>query len=92
MTENQIKQLVSEVIRRLAERMGADGRKGKVIVAVSAATVGFSPAMVQLRQMVLGGYRLELAYSANAGALHRDLFNKRKYSGESHGRRNAFAD
>jgi len=70
--ETQIKQLVTEIIRRLAVRMGADGRNGRIIVAVSAATVGFSPAIEQLRQMVLGGYRLELFYSEHAQALHRD--------------------
>jgi Flavoprotein len=70
--EVDIKQLVTEIISRLTLRMGADGHRGKVLVAISAASVGLAPAVDQLRQMVLGGYRLELAFSEHARALHRD--------------------
>ena len=70
--ETQIKHLVTEIIGRLTPRLGADGQRGKVLIAITAATVGFSTAMDQLRQMVLKGYRLELAFSDHARALHRD--------------------
>ena len=70
--ETQIKQLVTKIIGQLTPRLGADGRQGQVMVAVTAATVGFPAAVDQLRQMVLKGYRLELAFSAHARDLHRD--------------------
>jgi len=70
--ETLIKQLVTEIIRRLIPRLGADGKRGKVMVVVTAATAGFPTAVNQLRQMVLKGYRLELAFSDHALDLHRD--------------------
>lgn len=70
--ETPIKHLVIEIIGRLTVRLGADGQQGRVLVAITAATAGFGIAVDQLRQMVLMGYRLDLAFSTQARALHRD--------------------
>lgn len=70
--DTRIQPMVTEIIRRLTRKMGADGKKGNVMVAVSAATMELVPAIDQLRRMVLAGFRLALGFSSQAESLHRE--------------------
>lgn len=70
MHEEQIQRLVAEVIKRVAVHLGADGSKGPIIVVFSGATVGFSTAIQQLRQLILGGYQIRAAFSKAAESLY----------------------
>jgi len=65
----QVPRLVSEVISRLAPRLGADGRRGSLVVAFSGGTASFAETLRQCRLLVLDGYRLRLAFSAAAEQL-----------------------
>jgi hypothetical protein len=63
------KELVAEIIKRLAQRLGADGTKGELVVVFSGATVGMVDAMVQVRGLIYDGYRVLTAFSDNAKIL-----------------------
>jgi hypothetical protein len=65
----QVLRLVAEVISRLTPRLGADGRRGCLVVAFSGATGSFSETLRQCRLLVLGGYQLRLAFSPAAEQL-----------------------
>ena len=69
MNREQVMRLVAEVISRLAPRLGADGRRGRLVVAFSGATASLPEALRQCRLMVLDGYRLRLAFSPAAEQL-----------------------
>lgn len=69
MNREQVPQLVAEVISRLAPRLGADGRRGRLVVAFSGATASFTETVRQCRLLVLDGYRLRLAFSPAAEQL-----------------------
>jgi hypothetical protein len=66
MNREQVQQLVVDVIARLAPRLGADGLRGRLVVAFSGATVSLPEALRQCRSLVLGGYQLRLAFSPTA--------------------------
>jgi hypothetical protein len=65
----QVMRLVAEVISRLAPRLGADGRRGRLVIAFSGATASLPETLRQCRLLVLDGYRLRLAFSAAAEQL-----------------------
>jgi hypothetical protein len=69
MMDEQVKRLVEEIINRLAQRLGADGTRGELVVVFSGATVGMADAMTQLRGLIFDGYKVVTAFSENA----RDL-------------------
>ena len=69
MNDEQIQRIVAEVISRLAPRLGADGRRGCLIIALSGATVAFGEALQQVRSLILDGYRVALALSEAAEQL-----------------------
>jgi hypothetical protein len=69
MNRDQVMRLVAEVISRLAPRLGADGRSGRLVVAFSGATASFPETLQQCRLLVLDGYRLRLAFSPAAEQL-----------------------
>ena len=66
MNREQVSRLVAEVISQLAPRLGADGRRGRLVVAFSGATGSFLETLRQCRLLVLDGYRLRLAFSPTA--------------------------
>jgi len=70
MREDQLQEIVSEVIKRLAPRLGADGSRGLLIIVFSGATVGLSEAIQQVRLLILDGFRVELAFSPAAEQLY----------------------
>lgn len=69
MNREQVLRLVAEVISRLAPRLGADGRRGPLVVAFSGATARLPETLRQCRLLVLDGYRLRLAFSPAAEQL-----------------------
>lgn len=72
MSEERLGELVARVITRLAERLGATGAEGSLVIVVTAATVEFGQAVQQVRNLVLDGYRVQLAFSEAA----RELLSK----------------
>ena len=69
MQDEQIKRIVTEVIRKVAVKIGADGSRGTIITIFTAATVEFSEAISQVRRLILDGYRIQLVFSENAEKL-----------------------
>lgn len=69
MNDEQFERLVAEVISRLAPRLGADGRRGCLIIVFTGATAAFDEALRQVRFLVLDGYRIQLAFSQTAEQL-----------------------
>ncbi len=74
--EHTIQALVTAIISRLAERLGADGKKGTVLTVFSGATVGLPQALEQLRHLLLAGFRIEAAYSPQARMLYGHTVNE----------------
>jgi hypothetical protein len=74
MNEDQVRELIIEVISGVAVQLGADGRRGLLAVVCTGATVGFRSALQQVRQMVLRGYRVELAFSDVAESAYGTAF------------------
>jgi len=68
-TEEDLDRIVTEVIRRLAVRLNADGRRGSLAVVFTGATVGFSEALRQLHLLSMDGFTLKLAFSPMAREL-----------------------
>lgn len=68
--DEQTKRVVKEIIERLAQRFGADGTKGKLVVVFSGATVGMDEAMQQVKGLIYDGYQVLTAFSDNA----QDMF------------------
>ena len=77
MKDEKIQQLVIEVISRLAQRLGADGRRGTLIAIFTGATAAFSEAIGQVRSLVLDGYKLELVFSQSAEELYGKVVRDR---------------
>ena len=73
MNREDVPRLVAEVISQLAPRLGADGRRGRLVVAFSGATASFPETLRQCRLLVLDGYRLRLAFSPAAEQLFGSL-------------------
>ncbi len=70
MQDEQIQRIVTEVIRKVAVKIGADGSRGTLIAIFTAATVEFSEAVSQIRRLSLDGYRIQLVFSENAENLY----------------------
>lgn len=70
MKDQDIQRIVSEVIGRLAVRLGADGSRGTLIAVFTGATVGFKKAVQQVGSLILDGYRVQLAFSPAAEELY----------------------
>ena len=64
--DEQIQEIVAKVILRLVPRLGATGDKGELIVVFSAATVEFREAVQQVRDLIVDGFRVRLAFSPAA--------------------------
>ncbi|HEX6025042.1 MAG TPA: flavoprotein [Solirubrobacter sp.] len=69
MNGEQISRLVVETIARLAPRLGADGRRGRLVVAFTGATASLTEAVAECRLLVLDGYRLRVAFTPTAEQL-----------------------
>ena len=69
MNDEYVRQIVAEVISRLAARLGADGSRGTVIAVFTGATVAFGEAIQQVRALILDGYRIQLVFSQAAEQL-----------------------
>jgi hypothetical protein len=61
-----VPRLVAAVIARVAPRLGADGRHGRLVVVFSGATSSLPDAIGQCRLLVLDGYELRLAFTPTA--------------------------
>jgi hypothetical protein len=73
-THNEkIQEIVVEVIRRLAVRMGADGRRGTLITILTGATAAFNEALRQIRYLSLDGWRVQLVFSKAAEDLYGQI-------------------
>lgn len=70
MKKEHIQHIVSEVIRRLAVRLGADGSRGDLITVFTGATVSFPEAIQQVGGLALAGYRIQLVFSKAAEDLY----------------------
>jgi len=67
MTQDEmIQEITVKVIHRLAQRLGALGDKGELMVVFTAATVGFHEAVQQVRDLILDGFQVRLAFSPAA--------------------------
>jgi len=66
MDETRFQSIVTEVVRRLARRLGADSSRGKIIVIFSGATVAFKESIDQVRHLILDGYQLQFVFSQAA--------------------------
>jgi hypothetical protein len=66
MKEEDLQQIVAEVIRRLALRLGADGSRGMVIAVFTGATAEFNESIQQVRYLILTGYSVQLVFSQAA--------------------------
>jgi hypothetical protein len=74
--DDAIRDLVREVLRRLAPGLGADGARGEVIVVVTGATVGRDEAVDQAIALILKGFRLRMICSGAAAHLVGDALAK----------------
>jgi len=66
MLDEPLKTWVAEIVNRLTRRLGATGTRGELLVAFCGATVGLTEAVVQVRGLILDGYRIRTAFSDNA--------------------------
>lgn len=69
-TEEQIRQVVAEVLKRLLPQIGADGERGTVIAVFCGATVDYDGAVQQIRSLVMQGYRVQILFSHGAEVLY----------------------
>lgn len=70
MNDVVIQKIVVEVIRRLIQLLGVDGRRGVIIVIFSGATVQLPEAASQVRSLILDGYRVRLVFTEAAERLY----------------------
>ena len=78
-----IQEITVEVLRRLAQRLGAAGDRGEILCVFTAATVGFSEALRQIRGLILDGFKLRLVFSPHAEQLLSSTI-ERELDGLSH--------
>ncbi len=69
MDAQTVGRIVDQVIRRVAENIGADGRKGRLIAVFTGASADFAQCVDQIRGLVLDGYRVETVLSEAAEAI-----------------------
>jgi hypothetical protein len=70
MTDEKLQKIVTAVISRLAQQMGADGSRGTLVTIFTGVTVAFQEAVWQVRRLILDGYRIQLVFSQNAEDLY----------------------
>ena len=70
MDPQAVRRIVSQVIRRVAEKMGVDGRKGRLIAVFTGASADFAQSVDQIRGLILDGYRVETVLSEAAEAIY----------------------
>jgi len=70
MTDEKLQKIVTAVISRIAQQMGADGSRGTLVAVFTGATVAFQEAVWQVRRLILDGYRIQLVFSQNAEDLY----------------------
>jgi hypothetical protein len=70
MTDEKLQKIVTAVISRIAQQMGADGSRGTLVTVFTGATVAFQEAVWQVRRLILDGYRIQLVFSQNAEDLY----------------------
>ena len=73
-TEEQIRQVVAEVLKRLLPQIGADAERGTVIAVFCGATLDYDGAVQQIRSLVLQGYRVQILFSHRAEVLYGNIF------------------
>ena len=69
-SEEQFRQVLVEVLKRLLPQVGANGERGTVIAVFCGATVDYNEAVSQIRSLILQGYRVEVLCSHGAEALY----------------------
>jgi len=69
MEEELLQRIVSLVMERLVARF-ADGSRGTLVVVFTGATVAWSEAVLQLRSLILDGFRLQLCFSQSAAQIY----------------------
>lgn len=74
--EDPIRDLVREVLRRLAPELGGNGARGELIVVLTGATVGRDEAVDQMIALILKGFRLKLICSEMAAHLIGDAVTR----------------
>jgi hypothetical protein len=67
--EAQLHQIVTEVISRLAVRLGADGSRGNLIMVFTGATVELNEASRQAGLLILEGFKVQMAFSESGERL-----------------------
>jgi len=70
MKDEKLQKIVTAVISRIAQQMGADGSRGALVMVFTGATVAFQEAVWQVRRLILDGYRIQLFFSQNAEDLY----------------------
>jgi hypothetical protein len=70
MPDEKLQKIVTAVISRIAQQMGADGSRGTLVTVFTGATVAFQEAASQVRGLILDGYRIQMAFSQNAEDLY----------------------
>jgi hypothetical protein len=75
--EREFQRLVVEVISRLAARLGAHGRRGTLIAVFTGATVGFHEAVQLVPNLILDGFRIQVAFSPAAERLYGQFLRDR---------------
>jgi hypothetical protein len=70
MTPADLRQFIEAVVARVAARLGADGRKGRLVTVFTGASADFSQAVQQVRGLVMDGYHIETVFSEAAEALY----------------------
>jgi hypothetical protein len=68
--EERFQRLVVEVIRRLTVRLREHGRRGTLIAVFTGATAGFQEAVQLVRNLILDGFHIQVAFSAAAERLY----------------------
>jgi hypothetical protein len=68
--EEQVREVVVEVLKRLLPRIGATGERGTVIAVFCGATVDYDESVRQIRSLILQGYRVQVVLSHGAEALY----------------------
>lgn len=69
-SEQHIREVVVEVLKRLLPQIGANGEHGTIIAVFCGATVDYNEAVSQLRSLVVQGYRVQVLCSHGAEALY----------------------
>lgn len=66
MDGGELNRLVTEVLKRLAPHLGADGSRGSLVVVLTGATVGLDAAIAEIQGLILKGFHVRLVCSEMA--------------------------